>query len=115
MQLVDTNILSELMRPQPDAAGHIGGDGQALVALHKGIEPREQAGGGVPAQAEHDLVHGHSRDGEARIHRFAPLQPGQHARVAEGKESDPKLSPLLALPLMGLHYASGMLSRLMAR
>ena len=39
----------------------------------------------------------------------------QLARIAEGKEPDPKLSPLLALPLVGFHYASGLLSRLLSK
>ncbi len=59
------------------------------------------------------------KTGIGAIDRMGALELGyyslQLARIAEGKESDPKLSPLLALPLMGLHYASGMLSRLMAR
>ena len=69
------------------------------------------------SQAKSEIVP--VKTGIAAIDRMGALELGyyslQLARIAEGKEPDPKLSPLLALPLMGLHYASGILSHLLAK
>ncbi|HNL10453.1 MAG TPA: NADH oxidase, partial [Turneriella sp.] len=35
----------------------------------------------------------------------------QLARIGEGKHPDPNISPLLALPLIGLNYSSGIIGR----
>ena len=59
------------------------------------------------------------KTGITAIDRLGMVELGyyslQLARIAEGKQPDPKLSPLLALPLVGFHYASGLLSRLLGR
>lgn len=68
-------------------------------------------------QAKSDI--GPVKTGIAAIDRLGMVELGyyslQLARIAEGKGPDPKLSPLLALPLVGFHFASGLLSRLFSK
>ncbi|AFM12913.1 NADH:flavin oxidoreductase/NADH oxidase family protein [Turneriella parva] len=68
-------------------------------------------------QAKSDI--GPVKTGIAAIDRLGMVELGyyslQLARIAEGKAPDPQLSPLLALPLVGFHYASGLLSRLLSK
>lgn len=59
------------------------------------------------------------KTGIAAIDRLGVLEIGyfslQLKRLGEGKDADPKLSPLLAIPLLGLNYSSGILSRFFRR
>jgi len=56
------------------------------------------------------------KTGIAAIDRLGVLEIGyfslQLDRLGEGKDADPNLSPLLAIPLLGLNYSSGIISRL---
>lgn len=59
------------------------------------------------------------KTGIGMIDRMGALELGyyslQLARIGERKEPDKNLSPLLALPLLGLNYSSGILQRLLNR
>lgn len=56
------------------------------------------------------------KTGIAAVDRMGALEIGYYSlqlkRIGEGKRPDPHLSPLLALPLLGLNYTSGIISRM---
>lgn len=56
------------------------------------------------------------KTGIAAVDRMGALEIGYYSlqlkRIGEGKKPDPHLSPLLALPLLGLNYTSGIISRM---
>jgi 2,4-dienoyl-CoA reductase-like NADH-dependent reductase (Old Yellow Enzyme family) len=59
------------------------------------------------------------KTGIKMIDRMGALEIGYYSlqlkRIGEGKSPDPKLSPLLALPLLGINYSSGIFQRLLNR
>lgn len=59
------------------------------------------------------------KTGISALDRMGVLEIGYYSlqlkRIGEGKEPDKNLSPLLALPLLGLNYSSGILSRFFNR
>jgi 2,4-dienoyl-CoA reductase-like NADH-dependent reductase (Old Yellow Enzyme family) len=59
------------------------------------------------------------KTGIKMIDRMGALEIGYYSlqlkRIGEGKSPDPKLSPLLALPLLGINYTSGIFQRLLNR
>lgn len=59
------------------------------------------------------------KTGISALDRMGVLEIGYYSlqlkRIGEGKEPDKNLSPLLALPLLGLNYSSGILARFFNR
>lgn len=59
------------------------------------------------------------KTGIAALDKMGALEIGYYSlqlkRLGEGKAADPELSPLLALPLLGINYTQGFLERLLKR
>ncbi|MBN8221703.1 MAG: NADH:flavin oxidoreductase/NADH oxidase family protein [Spirochaetes bacterium] len=90
-----------------------------IVGIARPLAMEPQLGGRLIADKNARIDLKPVKTGISALDRMGVLEIGYYSlqlkRIGEGKEPDKNLSPLLALPLLGLNYSSGILSRFFNR